>query len=73
MCKVHGIASEPVFPQQTFCQEATITSNLPYAPKRLFICVSASEPPLGRMGFRSVPVPSGTGTFSQCYPVLLSG
>ncbi len=27
MCKVHGIASEPVFPRQTFCQEATITSK----------------------------------------------
>ncbi len=75
MFKVHGIASLLMFPWQTsaIIQEAVITSNLPYAPKQLFICVNASEPPSGRVNFRIVPVPSGMGTFAQSYPILLSG
>ncbi len=43
-CKIHGIASEPVF--GTFChffKRVIITFNFPYAPQRLFICVTETS------------------------------
>lgn len=44
------IASEPVFSWQTsaISKSIKIGSNLPYAPKRVFICVSDSETSFGK-------------------------
>ncbi len=71
----HGLALEPVFPGRlpATSKRVTITSNLPYASDYCpYVYLLLNLLREGR-SFHSVPVLSWTGTFSQCYPVLLSG